>query len=192
MDESVYVQTARDLGRIKDDDGKLHFYVGSGVGPVDLTLVEYVVWKEAGSMSSINSWREEMATKISAKTRVSIQEIEKYLLGKKLLHDLVFEDENDLALLEIFVIRNGFAFGEWDGQWIVAPQDNKEKFKLSKEDYEVWVAASNSKSLLEIMAEIGEKRQYTIRQAIDEIAEKARVFIRMGLWTAEYLPEEEA
>ena len=191
MRSTIYVHTARDLGRLIDDTGKTHYYVGNGLFQVELHPIEYVIWKEAARMESVDKWRQIMSEKIKTKTNVSFDRIEKKLLDKKLIHPLQFKNEEDSALVEIFVIRNAFAYGERNGNWVIAPHDNNEKFKLSEEEYEIWVAASSYKSLLEIVAEIGEKRNYTMQQAIQVISEKARKFIRTELWTAEYIAEEE-
>lgn len=187
----VYVQTARDLGQFIDDQEKKYYYVGNGLHQEELHLIEYAIWKEAARMESVDKWRKSMSERIKTKTKVPFEKIEKKLLAKKLLHPLRFKDEDDPALVEIYVIRNAFAYGEREGNWVVAPHDNNTKFKLTEEDYEIWVAASSYKSLLEIVAEIGEKRNYTVQQAIDVVSEKARNFIRTQLWSAEYIPGEE-
>ena len=188
---SMYVQTARDLGQLIDEAAKVHYLVGNGIQQERLCPMEYMVWKEAGRMKSVNDWREVMAEKMKENTEKNLDEIERKLLERKLLHSLDFESVEDDALKKIFVIRNAFAYGESGDVWMVGPHDGGGRTKLSEEDYEVWVAASSYRSLLEIMAEIGRRHDYTKTESLKTITEKARFFVRNSLWTIEYIHREE-
>lgn len=189
MDTTVYVHTARDLGRTIDSKGRAHYWVGNGLVQVELHPIEYTVWKNSARMDSISKWREDSSELIKSRTKVSMDTIEQRLLSNRLLHSLEFENEYDEGLVNIFVIRNGFSYGERGGIWVIAPHDNKTKLRLTREEFDIWIQASSYKSLLEIVVDVVKKKGYAIEQAIKVVSEISRKFIRVELWTAEYLPE---
>lgn len=187
----IYVHTARDMGVVENSKGRKRYVIGHGLEQYHFTQLEWLVWKYVSTMSSIEQWREDMRAKIENKTKKTIEQIEETFLNTNVIIPWEFTDIDDPQLLNIYVTRNGYAYGAIQGSWWIAMPDFKEKFTLSEENYRIWVGASGQKLLVDIMEDLVEQYHYTEEQAFEAVIRKAKDFIRIGLWTAEYLDLEE-
>ncbi|MEH7254439.1 hypothetical protein V7111_20210 [Neobacillus niacini] len=187
----LYIQTARDMGQLENSEGYKRCIVGNGLKEYNLTQLEYAVWKNVSRMSSVDQWREEMRSKIENKTRKRIEQIEEMFLAAKLMVPWNFRNIDDPELCNIYVTRNGFAFGAVKDKWVAALQDNSEKYTFSEEDYRIWVGATSTRLLVDVMEDLVDWYGYSEEQAFEAVVRKAKDFIRLGLWSAEYLDLEE-
>jgi hypothetical protein len=187
----IYVHTARDMGQMENSEGRKLYVLGNGIEHYHFTQLEYMVWKYVSRMSSIEQWREEMRVKIENKTRKTIEQLEDVYLRTKLIVPWTFKNIDDPELCNIYVTRNGFAYGAVKNKWVIALQDNTEKYTLSEEDYRIWVGATSMRLFVDVMEDLVEWYGYSEEQAFEAVVRKAKDFIRLGLWTAEYLDLEE-
>jgi hypothetical protein len=187
----IYVQTARDMGQMENSEGNKRYIIGHGLEQYHFTQLEYVVWRYVGRMNSVAQWRDDMRLKIKNKTNKTIEQIEEIFLNTNVITPWKFNDIDDPKLCNIYVTRNGFAYGAVKDKWVIATQDNNEKYTFSEEDYRIWVGASGMKLLVEVMEDLVELYSYTEDQAFEAVVRKAKDFIRLGLWSVEYLDLEE-
>lgn len=182
-----YIQISRDLGCVEGNNGKMKYYVGNGRNLVTLKQYEYDVWRSTRKMQSVDTWREVMSKRIRSMTSSTIEEIESKLLELNTLHTLDFDSPSDEVLKKLFVIRNGYAFGQRGNYWIIGTYNQKRMFQLgSEEEYQLWIIASSYKSLHSIIDTISKKNNISLNASLRIVSRLAKTFVRAGIWTIEY------
>lgn len=186
--EKVYIQIARDLGCIEDEQKRQKFYVGSGLNPTELKRHEYTVWQSVRTMNNIPTWKFAISKKVRFMTNDSIDSIEARLLELKTIHPFQFSSIEEPMLKELYVIRNGYAWGQKGNFWIMSTQDHSRKFNLSSiEEYDLWIEASSYRNLHTLTTALAKKRNIHLDDALKIVVKAARNFVRAGVWTIEYI-----
>lgn len=183
----IYVPSARFMGQMENSKGFKRYIIGNGLVQFEFTQLEYAVWRYVARMKSVDEWREDMRARIANKTKKTIEQIEDIFLQRKVIIPWEFKNIDDPELCKIYVTRNGFAYGAVKDKWVIATQDNKEKFTFPEEDYRIWVGATGTKLLVDIMEDLVEWYGYSEDEAFEAVVRKGKDYIRLGLWTAEYL-----